>query len=59
MEPVFKVKGWRAAAPASVMLGSEKLAAGTDFNASVQEGVLLLQILRRVSSDVQSLVRNP
>jgi len=59
MEPAFKVKGWRAAGPASVMLGSEKLAAGTDFNASVQDEVLFFQILRGLSSDVQFLVRKP
>ena len=59
MEPAFKVKGWRGLPPATVALGSEKLAAGGDFNASVQDGVLLLQILRQVSSDLGVVVRKP
>jgi hypothetical protein len=33
-------------------LGGEKLAAGKDFNASVREGVLLLQILRIIKDGV-------
>src|SRR5262245_3821184 len=59
MFPVFKIKDWQSAAPQVLALGGEKLAAGKDFNASVREGVLLLQISRMIKDDVSVSIPGP
>ncbi len=57
--PAFKVKDWPHAAPQTLTLGGEKLAAGKDFNASVRGGVLLLQIFRVIKDDVSVAISGP
>jgi hypothetical protein len=57
MFPAFKIKDWPGAAPATITLGGEKLAAGKDFNASVAGRVLLLQIHRIIKDDVGVAIR--
>ena len=52
MGPAFKVKGWTGAV-AKVTLAGKALAQGKDFNASVVDGTLLLQLLAPVKDDVQ------
>jgi hypothetical protein len=59
MFPAFKIKDWSGAAPETLTLGGEKLAAGKDFNASVRGGVLLLQILRVIKDDVSVAIPGP
>jgi hypothetical protein len=57
--PAFKVKDWPHAAPETLTLGGEKLAAGKDFNASLRGGVLLLQIFRVIKNDVSVAFSGP
>lgn len=52
MEPAFKVKGWTGEAPKTIKLGDKTLTEGKEFNASVRDGVLLLQVLSPVAEDV-------
>jgi hypothetical protein len=52
MFPAFKIKDWPGVAPETLSLGGEKLAAGKDFNASVRESVLLLQVFRAIKDNV-------
>jgi hypothetical protein len=52
MSPVFKVKGWTKAA-VSVKLGDAPLRPDEDFNASVTDGVLVLQLFAPVKDDVR------
>jgi hypothetical protein len=59
MFPSFKIKDWRSAAPEALALGGKKLAAGKDFNASVREGVLLLQIFRIIKDHVSVSIPGP
>ena len=53
MNPAFKVKDWKGQAPTTVTADSKKLAAGKEFNASVNDRVLLLQILSEVKDDTR------
>ncbi|HUW57126.1 MAG TPA: hypothetical protein VMZ92_10855 [Planctomycetota bacterium] len=48
MNPVFKVKGWNAAAPKTLTLNNRPVT----INGSVRDGVLLLQVLEDVKEDV-------
>jgi len=59
MFPAFKIKDWRGAAPEALALGGKKLTAGKDFNASVREGVLLLQIFRIIKDHVSVSIPGP
>ncbi len=59
MFPAFKIKDWPGAAPETLTLGGEKLAAGKDFNASVRGGLLLLQVFRVIKDDVNVAILDP
>ena len=50
--PVFKVKDWAGAAPATITLGAETLTRGEGFVAAVEAGQLIFQVQRRVMKDV-------
>ena len=53
INPAFKILQWKAEAPKTILVGDQRLAAGTDFIASVTGDVLLLQILSRIGDDVK------
>ena len=55
MAPVFKVKEWTGTT-AKVTLAGKAPAQGKDFNASVADGTLILQLLSPVKDDVQVTV---
>lgn len=56
MQPAFEVKGWRGVAPKTISLDSKPLVAGRDFNASVREGTLVVQVLKAVKTDAKVLI---
>lgn len=57
MSPVFKVKDWQGDTPKAITLGGKPLVAGKDFNASVKDGVLLLQLLEDIKEDVEIVIK--
>ena len=56
MQPAFKTKSWPGAAPSTLSLNGKSLLAGRDFNASVREGTLLVQIMKAVKTDAKILI---
>ena len=52
MNPAFKIKGWTGEAPKAIALGARDLAP-KNFNATVKDGTLLVQILVPVKEDAQ------
>ncbi|MFB3893521.1 MAG: hypothetical protein ACE15C_16030 [Phycisphaerae bacterium] len=56
MDPAFKVKDWKGAAPDAIFVDGMKLEAGKDFGASVKDGVLLLQILGFIDTDSRIVI---
>jgi len=57
MSPVFKVKDWQGDTPKAITLSGKPLAVGKDFNASVKDGVLLLQLLEDIKGDVEIVIK--
>jgi hypothetical protein len=57
MSPVFKLKEWKGAAPKAILLAGATLAEGRDFSASVDDGTLILQLLKTVSADAEIAIR--
>ena len=53
MAPAFKIKGWTGKAPRNVTLAGKRLTDGKDFTASVEDGVLLLQLMMDVKEDAR------
>ena len=51
MFPAFKIKDWTGETPKSIKAGAKDRKAGADFNASVVDGVLLVQLLSVVRED--------
>ena len=56
IEPAFKVREWKGEPPTAVTLGTHKLAAGEGFNASVADGVLMLQVLGQIKEDATLVI---
>lgn len=56
MNPAFRVLQWKAEAPESILVGDKNLVAGRDFNASVKDEVLLLQVLSNIRDDAKMTV---
>ena len=48
-----KVKDWKGQVPTTVTVASKELASGKDFNASVKERTLLVQILTDVKEEAK------
>jgi len=57
MTPAFKILDWKGEAPKAVVLGARDLALGTHFNATVTDGVLVVQILSDVSEDASLAIK--
>jgi hypothetical protein len=51
--PAFKIGGWSGPAPRTIALGAAPILAGAGFNVSLKDGVLLLQILKTITEDVE------
>jgi hypothetical protein len=51
VNPVFKVRGWPGAAPASILVNGKPVAQGKGMAAAVRDGVLLVQLFAVVSDD--------
>lgn len=56
MDPAFKIKGWTGKVPKSIKVGSRELIEAKDFNASVEAGVLLLQLFADVRDDARLVI---
>jgi hypothetical protein len=59
VRPVFKVRGWPGATPASITVGGRAVAVGRGLTASVREGTLLLQIHETLTEDSEIVVAPP
>lgn len=53
INPAFKILQWKAEAPKTILVGDKRLAAGTDFLASLSGEILLLQILSSIRDDAK------
>ncbi len=59
MNPAFKVLRWKADAPKAIRIDDKTLVAGQDFNVSVRDEVMLLQILSTIRDNPRVTVPRP
>lgn len=57
MSPSFKIKGWKWPTPSAILWGGALLQRGTDFNAALVNGSLVMQVLRNsIQGSVEAVV---
>jgi hypothetical protein len=57
-DPVFKLKDWKGALPASVTLNGDAMKIGKDYNTASHDGTLLVQLFKTVDSPARIRIGN-